>query len=147
MNEACPKRLLRLIYNCEHAGDHRRRFEVAANSQVGGSGCLHSPTPRDQPSRLAGQLSGPGFDFGPKQIFRDWGRNLEHFADDLLPFLLERKAGKGGPRHLIPIAGVTQIPFFAVQIPVHPSSLGTGRILDEFMGFFPITLRVMPKRH
>ena len=70
----------------------------------------------------------------------------EQFDRYLFPLGLQASAALGPAGPVIPVAGVSEIPFLAVQVGMNPRA---GRVLDFLGGFVrrgPVAARVVPQR-
>jgi hypothetical protein len=63
---------------------------------------------------------------------------------DVEPFRIEWLSASRLSRPTIPISGVALIAFLAMQVGVHPRTLGAFVLLSRFVGLFPITFGIPP---
>lgn len=72
---------------------------------------------------------------------------LTKIAGDLLPFLLDAEAASryGATSAMIPIRGIGQISFLAMEVSVDPCSIRIRDLLTEIVSAIPVTDFCMPK--
>src|SRR4051812_32359779 len=73
------------------------------------------------------------------------GLAREKIRHDRPPFLVEWAARNRSVRGAIPVTGIGQIAFMAVQVRMHPSGIGARLVLHELVRPVPVAFRGPPQ--